>query len=198
MEDISRIGIIVVIVYGIVKGIYRSIRYRSSDNSLWAIIILLGIDIWLSRMFLIVNPLYDFISISAILLAVSSFILSNRTDISLWIKRSTICLLCLSLLWFVSLNIISYNKNSNIIETPLRGYSINRIDLIYFKFQDRSFSRNLNLTDYAIGKQIGDYNVILTVKPISENIVRLESVDLLYKKRKSIDNDDDLGVMRVE
>ena len=53
METTLRYIVIIAIVYGIGKGIYQSIRFRSIDYSLWAIIVLMGAVLWISRGFLI-------------------------------------------------------------------------------------------------------------------------------------------------
>jgi|GEM_PF-5123148 hypothetical protein len=51
-ETMLRYIVGIAIAYGIGKGIYQSIRSRSIDYSLWAIITLLGAVLWISRGFL--------------------------------------------------------------------------------------------------------------------------------------------------
>lgn len=185
MEEALRYIVYLLIVYGLIKGIYQSIRFKKTDYSFWCIILLLGIDIWFSRMFLIANKLYDFMSFVIIILVICYYLFSNKKEISPWLKRANLCLLSFSFMWFGTLSIIAYSQESITIKTPLRGYFTGRIDTIYFTFHGSSFERSFNLTNYAIGKQVGDYEVLLQIKPISENIVKLESIDLNYIKRNT-------------
>ena len=60
METMLRYIVGIAIAYGIGKWIYQSIRSRSIDYFLLAIIALMGAVLWLSRGFLISNRVYDF------------------------------------------------------------------------------------------------------------------------------------------
>ena len=62
MEIMLRYIVGIAIAYGIGKWIYQSIRSRSIDYFLLAIIALMGAVLWLSRGFLISNRVYDFLT----------------------------------------------------------------------------------------------------------------------------------------
>ena len=59
MEEVLRYILIAVIIYVIGMEIYKAVRTRTIDYTLWAIIGLFGIAIWLSRDFLITYQMYD-------------------------------------------------------------------------------------------------------------------------------------------
>lgn len=78
MEIMLRYIVGIAIAYGIGKWIYQSIRSRSIDYFLLAIIALMGAVLWLSRGFLISNRVYDFLMIVVWLVAVGCFIISRN------------------------------------------------------------------------------------------------------------------------
>ena len=80
MEIMLRYIVGIAIAYGIGKWIYQSIRSRSIDYFLLAIIALMGAVLWLSRGFLISNRVYDFLMIVVWLVAVGCFIISRKSQ----------------------------------------------------------------------------------------------------------------------
>lgn len=152
METTLRYIVIIAIAYGIGKGIYQSIRSRSIDYSLWAIIALMGAVLWISRGFLISSRLYDSLIIAACLVAIGCFVFSRKSQYSKYLKSATIGGLSVFLLSF------SYNG------TP--------------------FWRSYNLNNYPNVKLLPEqYDVKLTIKPISTNIAKLESITLIPKAK---------------
>ena len=152
METTLRYIVIIAIAYGIGKGIYQSIRSRSIDYSLWAIIALMGAVLWISRGFLISSRLYDSLIIAACLVAIGCFVFSRKSQYSKYLKSATIGGLSVFLLSF------SYNG------TP--------------------FWRSYNLNNYPNVKLLPEqYDVRLTIKPISTNVAKLESITLIPKAK---------------
>ena len=80
----------IAIAYGIGKWIYQSIRSRSIDYFLLAIIALMGAVLWLSRGFLISNRVYDFLMIVVWLVAVGCFIISRKSQYGKYLKFATV------------------------------------------------------------------------------------------------------------
>ncbi len=152
METTLRYIVIIAIAYGIGKGIYQSIRSRSIDYSLWAIIALMGAVLWISRGFLISSRLYDSLIIAACLVAIGCFVFSRKSQYGKYLKSAAIGGLSVFLLSF------SYNG------TP--------------------FWRSYNLNNYPNVKLLPEqYDVKLTIKPISTNIAKLESITLIPKAK---------------
>lgn len=182
MEEVLRYILIAIIIYVIGAEIYKAVRTRAIDYTLWAIIGLFGVAIWLSRGFLITCQMYDWTTWIVCFLTISSFLGTKKSRLSRWISGITLTSLTLSLIGFVILNIIADRKDKIVIETPLSGYSTARIDEIYFKYNDKSFGRAFNLKDYSnIDNSRNGYNVELTIIPIAENIAKIESLDLVPK-----------------
>lgn len=182
MEDALRYIIIAVILYAVCMGIYKAVRARKIDYCLWAILGLFGIVIWLSRGFLITFQIYDWATWIVCLLTISSFLAPKKSKLSRWVSVITLTSLTLSLIGFVILNIIADRKDKIVIETPLNGYSTARIDEIYFKYNDKSFGRAFNLKDYSNNDGLQNrYNVELTIIPITDNIAKIKSLDLVPK-----------------
>lgn len=182
MEDALRYIIIAVILYAVCMEIYNAVRARKINYCLWAILGLFGIVIWLSRGFLITCQMYDWATWIVCFLTISSFLGTKKSRLSRWISGITLTSLTLSLIGFVILNIIADRKDKIVIETPLSGYSTARIDEIYFKYNGKSFERAFNLKDYSNIDDLRDgYNVELTIIPISDNIAKIESLDLVPK-----------------
>lgn len=86
MEIMLRYIVGIAIAYGIGKWIYQSIRSRSIDYFLLAIIALMGAVLWLSRGFLISNRVYDFLMIVVWLVAVGCFIISRKSQYGKYLK----------------------------------------------------------------------------------------------------------------
>lgn len=102
MEIMLRYIVGIAIAYGIGKWIYQSIRSRSIDYFLLAIIALMGAVLWLSRGFLISNRVYDFLMIVVWLVAVDCFIISRKSQYG---KYFNLLLLAVFLLFLCFLSI---------------------------------------------------------------------------------------------
>ncbi len=166
--------------------IYKAVRTRTIDYTLWVIVGLFGIAIWLSRGFLINCQIYDWATWVVCLLTIGSYIVPKQSKESRWVKGGALSCLSLAVIGFVTLNIFAKQKDSFAIETPLNGYSTSRIDEIYFRFNGKSFGRTFNLREYSGAEDLRkDYNVELTLIPIAADIAKIESIDLVPKQELS-------------
>lgn len=182
MGELLRYIMIVIILYVVGMEIYKSVRTRTFDYLLWVIVGLFGIVIWLSRGFLITCQMYDLTIWVVCLLTISNFIVPKQSKASRWVKGGALLSLSLAVISFISLDIIATRKDSIAIETSLNGYSTVRIDEIYFRFNDKSFGRNFNLEEYSgVGDLRKVYNVELSIIPITAEIAKIESLDLVSK-----------------
>lgn len=189
MEEVLRDILIAVIIYVIGAEIYKAVRTRTIDYTLWVIVGLFGIVIWLSRGFLITCQMYDWTTWVVCLLTIGSFIVPKQSKASLWVKGGELSCLSLALIGFISLNIIAKQKDYIVIETPLNGYSTARIDEIYFRYNGKSFGRTFTLKGYSGAEDLRkDYNVELTLIPIVSDIAKIESI-VLVPKQELIDQD---------
>ena len=150
MEIMLRYIVGIAIAYGIGKWIYQSIRSRSIDYFLLAIIALMGAVLWLSRGFLISNRVFNFLMIVVWLVAVGCFIISRKSQYGKYLKFATVGGLSTFLVLFVYWNV--------------KAESINQYP-------------NVKLLPEQ-------YDVRLTIKPISANVAKLESITLIPKNRK--------------
>lgn len=183
MEEVLRYILIAIIIYVISAEIYKAVRTRTIDYTLWAIIGLFGIAIWLSRGFLITCQMYDWTIWAVCLLTIGSFVVPKQSKASRWVKGGALSYLLLAVIGFVTLNIIAKQKDCIAIETPLNGYSTSRIDEIYFRYNGKSFGRTFNLREYSGAEDLRkDYNVELTLIPIAADIAKIESIDLVPKQ----------------
>ena len=184
MEDVLRYILIAFIIYVIGMDIYKAVRTRTIDYTLWAIVGLFGIAIWLSRGFLITCQMYDWATWVVCLLTIGSYIVPKQSKASRWVKGVTLSSLSLAVIGFVTLNIIAKQKDYIAIETPLNGYSTSRIGEIYFRYNGKSFGRTFNLREYSGAEDLRkDYNVKLTLIPIVADIAKIESIDLVPKQK---------------
>ncbi|WP_288153822.1 hypothetical protein, partial [Phocaeicola sartorii] len=119
MEEVLRYILIAIIIYVIGTEIYKAVRTRTIDYTLWAIIGLFGIAIWLSRGFLITCQMYDWTTWAVCLLTIGSFVVPKQSKSSRWVKGGTLSSLSLAVISFATLNIIAKQKDSFAIETPL-------------------------------------------------------------------------------
>lgn len=182
MEEVLRYILTVAIFYVIGAEIYKAVRTRTIDYTLWAIIGLFGIAIWLSRGFLITCQMYDWTIWVVCLLTIGSFVVSKQSKASRWVKGGALSCLSLAVIGFISLDIIATRKDSTVIEASLNGYSTARIDEIYFKYNGKAFGRNFNLKDYTcVGDLRKVYNLELTIIPITAEIAKIESLGLVPK-----------------
>ncbi len=184
MEDVLRYILIAFIIYVIGAEIYKVVRTRTIDYTLWAIVGLFGIAIWLSRGFLITCQMYDWTTWAVCLLTIGSYIVPKQSKASRWVKGVTLSSLSLAVIGFVTLNIIAKQKDSFAIETPLNGYTTSNIDEIYFRYNGKSFGRTFNLREYSVAEDLRkDCNVKLTLIPIVADIAKIESIDLVPKQK---------------
>lgn len=184
MENMIRYILIVVILYVVVMEIYKAVRTHTTDYTLWVIVGLFGITIWLSRGFLITCQMYDWATWVVCLLTIGSYIVPRQSKASRWVKGGAFSGLLLAVIGFVTLNIIAKQKDCIAIETPLNGYSTSRIDEIYFRYNGNSFGRTFNLREYSGAEDLRkDYNVELTIIPIAADIAKIESIDLVPKQK---------------
>ena len=184
METTLRYIVIIAIGYGIGKGIYQSIRSRSIDYSLWAIIVLMGTVLWISRGFLISSRIYDFLMIAVWLVAIGCFVLSRKSQYGKYLKSIVIGGLSVFLSVFSYWNIKLQSFVPTTLITSLKGYSTSRIDEICFRYNGTPFWRSYNLNNYPNVKLLPEqYDVRLTIKPISTNVARLESITLIPKAK---------------
>lgn len=182
MEVVLRYIFIAVIFYAVGMGIYKAVRTRMVDYSIWAIVILFGVVMWLSRSFLFTSKMYDLAVWIVCLLTIASGILPKESLIGRWIKGIVLSCLSLSVICFVALKIIATHMDCIEIETPLNGYSTTRIDEIYFSYNGKSFGRNFNLKGYSGGEDLlKGYNVKLSIVQIDKDIAKIMSLDLVPK-----------------
>ena len=184
-ETMLRYIVGIAIAYGIGKGIYQSIRSRSIDYSLWAIITLLGAVLWISRGFLISSQICDFLMITVWLVAIGCFIISRKSQYGKYLKSAAIGGLLVFLAIFIYWNIKARSVVPTTLITSLKGYSTNRIAEVCFRYNETPFWRRYNLNQYPNVKLLHEqYDVKLTIKPISDNVAKLESITLIPKSEK--------------
>ncbi len=183
MGEVLRYILIAFIIYAIGTEIYKAVRTRTIDYTLWAIVGLFGIAIWLSRGFLITCQMYDWAIWVVCLLTIGSYIVPKQSKASRWVKGGALSCLSLAVIGFISPNIIAKQKDCIAIETPLNGYSTSNINEIYFRYNGKSFGRTFNLRDYSGSEDLRkEYNVELTLIPIAAVIAKIESIDLVPKQ----------------
>lgn len=90
--------------------IYKAVRTRTIDYTLWAIVGLFGIAIWLSRGFLITCQMYDWATWIVCLLIIGSYLVPKQSKASRWIKGGALSSLSLAVIGFVTLNTIAKQK----------------------------------------------------------------------------------------
>lgn len=183
MEEVLRYILIAIIIYVIGMDIYKAVRTRTIDYTLWAIVGLFGIAIWLSRGFLITCQMYDWATWIVCLLIIGSYLVPKQSKASRWIKGGALSSLSLAVIGFVTLNTIAKQKECIAIETSLNGYSTSNIDEIYFRYNGKSFGLTFNLREYSVAGDLRkDYNVKLTLIPIAADIAKIEFLDLVSKQ----------------
>ena len=184
MEVVLRYIFIAVIVYAIGMEIYKAVRTRTVDYSLWAIIALMGAVLWMSRGFLISSRIYDFLMIAVWLFAIGCFVLSRKSQYGKYLKSIAIGGLSVFLAVFSYWNIKAQSIVPTTLITSLKGYSTNRIDEVCFRYNGTPFWRSYNLNNYPNVKLLPEqYDVRLTIKPISTNVAKLESITLIPKAK---------------
>ena len=184
MEVVLRYIFIAVIVYAVGMEIYKAVRTRTVDYSLWAIIVLMGAVLWISRGFLISSRIYDFLMIAVWPVAIGCFVLSWKSQYGKYLKSIAIGGLLVFFALFSYWNIKAQSIVPTTLVTSLNGYSTNRIDEVCFRYNGTPYWRSYNLNNYPNVKLLPEqYDVSLTIKPISPNIAKLESITLIPKAK---------------
>ena len=184
MEVALRYIFIAVIIYAVGMGIYKDVRTRTVDYPFWTIIVLMGAVLWISRGFLISSRISDFLIIAIWVVAIGCFVLSRKSQYGKYLKSAAIVGLSIFLAVFSYLNIMAQSVVPTTLITSLKGYSTSRIDEVCFRYNETTFWRSYNLNNYPNVKLLPEqYDVRLTIKPISTNIVKLESITLIPKAK---------------
>ncbi|MBD5293423.1 MAG: hypothetical protein HDS20_01190 [Bacteroides sp.] len=184
MEVVLRYIFVAVIVYAVGMGIYKAVRSRAVDYPILAIIVLLGAVLWISRGFLISSQIYDFLIIAIWVVAMGCFVLSSKSQYGKHLKSVAIVGLSIFLAVFSYWNIMAQSIVPTTLITSLKGYSTSRTDEICLFYNGTPFWRSYNLNNYPNVKLLPEqYDVRVTIKPISTNIVKLESITLIPKAK---------------
>ena len=184
MEVVLRYIFIVVIVYTVGMEIYKAVRTRTVDYPIWSIVLLMGAVLWISRGFLISSRIYYFLMIAVWLVAIGCFVLSRKSQYGKYLKSIAIVGLSVFFAVFSYWNIKAQSIVTTTLITSLKGYSKSRIGEICFRYNGTPFWRSYNLNNYPNVKLLPEqYDVRLTIKPISTNIVKLESITLIPKTK---------------
>ena len=131
------------------------------------------------------NRVYDFLMIVVWLVAVGCFIISRKSQYGKYLKFATVGGLSTFLVLFVYWNVKAESIKPITLTTQLRGYSTSRIVEVCFRYNETPFRRSYNLNQYPNVKLLPEqYDVRLTIKPISANVAKLESITLIPKNRK--------------
>ena len=102
-----------------------------------------------------------------------------------YLKFATVGGLSTFLVLFVYWNVKAESIKPITLTTQLRGYSTSRIVEVCFRYNETPFRRSYNLNQYPNVKLLPEqYDVRLTIKPISANVAKLESITLIQKNRK--------------
>lgn len=183
MESIFRYIVIIAIAFMIGKEVFQSIRQKSVDWCLLAIIVLFGIAIFMSRSFLVTIWCYGYLEICITVLAISAYLLGRSTKIHKLIGGMSIASLLVAISVFTYWNIKAQKIPGEIDIVELSGFARWRVDEVLFKYDGEPFSRHCSLKDYSSNVDLMDrYNVKLTLKPLYPHIVKLESITLIPKE----------------
>ena len=184
MEVVLRYILIVVIVYAVGMEIYNAVRTRTVDYPIWAIVLLMGTVLWISRGFLISSRIYDFLMIAVWLVAIGCFVLSRKSQYGKYLKSAAIGGLSIFFAVFSYWNIMAQSIVPTTLITSLKGYSTSRTDEICFFYNGTPFWRSYDFNNYPNVNLIPEQcDVRLTIRPISTNIVKLESITLIPKEK---------------
>ena len=112
MEEVLRYILIAIIIYVIGMYIYKAVRTRTIDYTLWVIVGLFGIAIWLSRGFLINCQIYDWATWVVCLLTIGSYIVPKQSKESRWVKGGALSCLSLAVIGFVTLKLLQNRKTA--------------------------------------------------------------------------------------
>lgn len=183
MESIFRYIVIIAIAFMIGKEVFRSIRQKSVDWCILAIIVLFGIVIFMSRSFLVSIRSYGYLEICITVLAISAYLLGRSMKIYYVIRSLSIASFLVVISVFTYWNIKAQKITGEIDIVELNGFSMGRFEEVLFKYDGEPFSRHCSLKDYSSNDDLMDcYNVKLTLKPLYPHIVKLESITLIPKE----------------
>ena len=164
------------------KEAFQSIRQKSVDWCLLAIIVLFGIAIFMSRSFLVSIRGYGYLEICIAVLAISAYLLGRSTKISKLIRVLSIASFLVVISVFTYWNIKAQEIPGEIDIVELNGYARGRFEEVMFKYDGEPFSRHCSLKNYSSNDDLMDcYNVKLTLKPLYPHVVKLETVSLISK-----------------
>lgn len=165
------------------KEVFQSIRQKSVDWCLLAIIVPFGIAIFMSRSFLVSIRCYGYLEICISVLAISAYLLRKSTKIYKLIRGMSIASLLVAISVFTYWNIKAQKIPGEIDIVKLNGFVRGRFEEVMFKYDGEPFSRHCSLKDYSSNDDLMDrYNVKLTLKPLYPHIVKLESLTLIPKE----------------
>lgn len=165
------------------KEVFQSIRQKSVDWCLLAIIVLFGIAIFMSRSFLVSIRCYGYLEICISVLAISAYLLGRSTKISKLIRGLSIASLLVAISVFTCWNIKAQKIPGKIDTVELNGFVRGRFEEVMFKYDGEPFSRHCSLKDYSSNDDLMNrYNVKLTLKPLYPHIVKLEYLTLIPKE----------------
>lgn len=183
MESIFRYIVIIAIAFIIGKEVFQSIKHKSVDWCLLAIIVLFGIAIFMSRSFLVSIRCYGYLEICITVLVISAYLLGRSTKIYYVIRSLSIASLLVTISVFAYWNIKAQKITGEIDIVRLNGFTMGRFEEVLFKYDGEPFSRHCSLKDYSSNDDLIDrYNVKLTLKPLYPHIVKLESITLIPKE----------------
>ncbi len=183
MESIFRYIVIISIAFMIGKEVFQSIRQKSVDWCLLAIIVLFGIVIFMSRSFLVSIRSYGYLEMCISVLAISAYLLGRSAKIFKLIRGMSIASLLVAISVFTYWNIKAQKIPGEIDTVELNGFVRGRFEEVMFKYDGEPFSRHFSLKDYSSNDDLMDrYNVKLTLKPLYPHIVKLESLTLIPKE----------------
>ena len=164
------------------KEAFQSIRQKSVDWCLLAIIVLFGIAIFMSRSFLVSIRCYGYLEICIAVLAISAYLLGRSTKISKLIRGLSIASLLVVISVFTYWNIKAQKIPGEIDIVELNGFVRGRFEEVMFRYDGEPFSRHCSLKDYSSNDDLMNrYNVKLTLKPLYPHIVKLETISLISK-----------------
>ena len=183
MENVFRYIVIIAIAFMFGKEVFQSIRQKSVDWCLLAIIVLFGIAIFMSRSFLVSIRGYGYLEICITFLVILAYLLGRSTKISKLIRGMSIASFLVVISVFTYWNIKAQKITGEIDIVELNGFVRGRVNEVLFKYDGEPFSRHCRLKDYSSNDDLMDcYNVKLTLKPLYPHIVKLESITLISKE----------------
>jgi hypothetical protein len=150
------------------------------------LIILPTIATYLLHSFLVTSYIYYLILIiiSLLITLLIRFKIMHLFDKSLFVTFLVVCCLIYDVFLSGLLVYSKYNKSEFYI-VKMKGYTLSRIDEIFFKFHNKIFSRRYNLNNYNVKELKDNYNIKLELKQPLRNIYYIESINLIYKNTEN-------------